>query len=138
MHRAYRAAIVVLFAMMALTAMSYLSSRFARGDREKGVAAVQDHLYAGGGEAAFRDLLAKEYGLADPQLRWWGRVTSNFYGVVQVTLVAQGAGQEQEFVWEIGLISGDLVPKNDAAASLLQRLAQANGAGSAGGANPLP
>jgi len=124
MSRAYRAAIVVLFAMMALAAMSYLSKRFAHGDVEKGVAAVQEHLYGAGGEAAFRERVGAEYGLPHPELRWWGKVTSNFYGVVQVTLVAEEAGhEEKKFVWEIGLISGDLVPKNDAAAALLHLLA---------------
>jgi hypothetical protein len=129
MRRAYRATIVVLFAMMALTAMSYLSARFAKGDVEKAVAAVQAHLYGAGGEAAFRDRLGEEYRLARPELRWWGRVSSNFYGVVQVTLVAAEAGHEEEFVWEIGLISGDLVPKNDAAARLLRLVASPASAG---------
>jgi len=129
MQRAYRAIVVVLFAMMALAAMSYLSNRFAKGDVEKAVAAVQDHLYGARGEAAFRELLREEYGLAHPELRWWGRVTSNFYGVVRVTLVAEGGGHEEEFVWEIGLISGDLMPKNDAAARLLRLLGPADGGG---------
>jgi len=129
MHRAYRATIVVLFAMMAVAAMSYLSNRFAKGDVEKAVAAVQEHLYGVGGEAAFRERVGAEYGLAHPELRWWGKVTSNFYGVVQVTLVAGGGGHEEEFIWEIGLISGDLVPKNDAAAGLLRLLRPAEGAG---------
>jgi len=129
MQRAYRAIVVVVFAMMALTVMSYLSERFAHGDVEKAVAAVQDHLYGADGEAAFRERLAQQYGLTDPELRWWGKVTSNFYGVVQVTLVAAAPGREEEFVWEIGLMSGDLVPKNDAAASLLRRVAPPETAG---------
>jgi len=129
MQRAYRATVVVLFAMMALAAMSYLSNRFAKGDVEKAVAAVQAHLYGARGEAAFREILGEKYGLVHPELRWWGRVTSNFYGVVKVTLVAKGGDREEEFVWEIGLVSGDLVPKNDAAAGLLRVLGPAEGAG---------
>lgn len=129
MQQAYRAAIVLLFAMMALAAMSYLSGRFAQGDVEKAVAAVQAHLYGEGGEAALREWLGQGYGLTHPELRWGGRVTSDFYGVVQVTLVARETGRAVEFVWEMGLISGELVPKNEAAAALLRLAAPVSSAG---------
>lgn len=125
MQRSYRVIVIVLFAMMAFTVMSYLSERFEQGDIEKAVTAVQAHLYGDNGEAAFRERLGQQFGLTDPELRWWGRLVSNFYGVVQVTLVARDGDQKKEFVWEMGLVSGDLVPKNEAAATLMHILAPA-------------
>jgi hypothetical protein len=117
----YRTVVVVTFAILALATMSYLSGRFAKGDAKQAVEAVQDHLrFAAGGESAVRGLLADRYGMASPELSWWGRITSSFYGVVQVTLVAREADREVEFIWELGLISGELVPKNDNAAVLLR------------------
>jgi hypothetical protein len=120
--RPYRIVVVVTFAMLALATMSYLARSFAKGDSKRAVEAVQDHLQAIGGEAAIRKVLSDRYHMAAPELSWWGRVTSNFYGVVRVTLVAKEADREEQFVWEFGLISGELVPKNDAAAELLQKM----------------
>jgi len=119
--RLYRTVVVVIFAMLALVTMGYLSGRFAEGDTKRAVEAVQDHLMAAGGEeSALRTVLSDHYGMANPELSWWGRITSNFYGVVRVTLVAKEAGREEEFAWEFGLVSGELVPKNDNAAVLLR------------------
>jgi hypothetical protein len=130
--RIYRTVVIVTFAMLALVTMSYLSGSFAKGDAKRAVEAVQDHLMAGGGEAAVRAVLADRYGMANPELSWWGRITSNFYGIVRVTLVAKEAGREEEFVWEFGLVSGELAPKNDNAAVLLRSVESQDGAGSPG------
>jgi hypothetical protein len=121
-NRVYRTVVVVAFAILAVFTMSYLSGSFAKGDRKRAVEAVRAHLMAGGSDAAVRAVLADRFGMANPELSWWGKITSNFYGVVRVTLIAKEAGRVEEFVWEFGLISGKLVPKNDNAAALLHAI----------------
>ncbi len=116
---------------LALGASAYLSRSYARGDVRRGVRAVRGHLEAAcGGEAGLRRLIAERFGLARPRLTWRGRVVSDFYGVVEVDLVAEGSGGSRTFVWEMGLVSGDLAPRNEAAAALLraaEALAQGDG-----------
>jgi hypothetical protein len=124
--RVYRAAVLLLFALMALAVMQYLSGRFARRDVVQGVEAVQAHLYGDGGEATFRQRLAAGFHLQDPELQWWGRVVSDFYGIVQVTLVAREGEREVTCVWKIALLSGDLSPENPEAVALLRFLAAGN------------
>ena len=127
-NRVYRTVVIVAFAILAVFTMTYLSGSFAKGDEKRAVEAVRDHLMPGGDEAAVRAVLADRYGMANPELSWWGKITSNFYGVVRVTLVAKEAGREEEFVWEFGLVSGELAPKNDNAAVLSRTIDDASDA----------
>lgn len=105
---------------MAGAASLYLSRSYRHADVRHGVEAVQAHLYGEVGEARLAQLLESRFDLQQPRLEWRGRVTSNVYGVVEVVLTARDASREVRCVWEMGLVSGDLAARNDAAAALLR------------------
>ncbi len=120
--------LTTLLLIVAAGAVSlYLSRSYRHADVRHGVEAVQAHLYGEGGEAHLISLLETHFHLQSPRLEWRGRVVSNVYGVVEVVLTARDATREVRCVWEMGLVSGDLVARNEAAATLLRAV---DGAGS--------
>jgi len=120
MSPALRTAATLLLVALAAAASLYLSRSYHHADVRHGVEAVQAHLYGEVGEARLIQLLESRFDLKHPRLEWRGRVTSNVYGVVEVTLTARDAAREVRCVWEMGLISGDLAPRNDPGATLLR------------------
>ncbi len=113
----------LLLVIMAGAVSLYLSRSYGHADVRHGVEAVQAHLYGEAGEARLIRLLASHFDLQRPSLEWRGRVTSNVYGVVEVTLTARDASREVRCVWEMGLVSGELAARNGAAATLLRAVA---------------
>lgn len=120
MSPAARTLSLVLCAVLAVAASLMLSRGYQHADVRHGVEAVQAHLYRDGGEARLVQLLEASFELQRPSLEWRGRVVSNVYGVVEVTLTARDRAHAVGCVWEMGLISGELVARNDAAATLLR------------------
>ncbi len=115
---------------MAGAASLYLSRSYNHADVRHAVEAVQAHLYGEVGEARLVQLLESHFDLQRPSLEWRGQVTSNVYGMVEVILTARDTSREVRCVWEMGLISGELVAHNDAAATLLRAvMPAAEGAG---------
>ena len=123
MSPALRTTGTLLCIVLAAAASLYLSRSYRHADLRHGVEAVQAHLYGETGEARLIQLLESRFHLHNPRLEWRGRVTSKVYGVVEVTLTARDASREVRCIWEMGLVSGDLAPRNDAAATLLRAVA---------------
>jgi len=122
MSPALRTTGTLLCIVLAAAASLYLSRSYSHADVRHGVEAVQAHLYGEVGEARLIQLLESHFDLRRPRLEWRGRVTSKVYGVVEVTLTARDTSREVRCIWEMGLVSGDLAPRNDAAATLLRAI----------------
>jgi len=122
-----RTVATLFVAISAFAASFYLARAYRQADVRHGVAAVQAHLYGDGGEPHLIQLLTATFDLHEPRLAWRGRVTSDTYGVVEVVLTARDAVRAVRCVWEMGLISGELVARNEQAATLLRSAPTAAG-----------
>jgi len=122
-----RTVATLFLAISAVAASFYLARAYRQADVRDGVAAVQAHLYGDAGEPHLIQLLEATFALRGPNLEWRGRVTSDTYGVVEVVLTARDAVRTVRCVWEMGLISGELVARNEGAATLLRSALTAAG-----------